>query len=287
MVRLAFRQVHRENRLVLRSPSGAFFTFVVPLMILVALNLVYGSYTIATRSHVGYPRFYTPAMAAFAITNACYVSLLTSVTLSRDIGMLKRIRGTPLPSWMYLFGRAGSAASLGLASTAAVLLVGTSMYPVTFPWQQLPELVVSVLVGTICFCLLGLAVSAAVPAANTAIPIAYGTLLPLCFISDVFFPTDTSPHWLRTLAACLPLDPLARSIEAPFMPASYDSGPLAARLGVMATWSVLAAVAILLFFRWEPQRRGTPRGLRRWRPLPAHLGGTPASNASVGVGGPP
>ena len=91
-LRLALRQVRYQNRLLLRSPSGPFFTFVIPLMVLLALNLVYGNHTIPTRAGIRFPRFYTPAMAAFAITNACYVNLLTGVTLSRDEGMLKRIR---------------------------------------------------------------------------------------------------------------------------------------------------------------------------------------------------
>ena len=69
-------------------------------MILLALGLVYGNSRMSSRGGIAYPRFFVPAIAAFAITNACYVSLLTNLVSSRDEGILKRVRGTPQPGWM-------------------------------------------------------------------------------------------------------------------------------------------------------------------------------------------
>jgi ABC-2 type transport system permease protein len=195
-------------------------------------------------------------MAAFAITNACYVNVLTGVTLSRDEGMLKRFRGTPLPAWAYLFGRAASAALVALLSTAVVLLVGTAMYPVAFPWHELGALLVAVMAGIACFSTLGLVVSAFVPTAGAALPVAYGTLLPLAFVSDVFFPMDTSPNWLRTLASAFPLRPMARSLEAPFMPGRV--GVQWAELGVVALWAAAAVALVASCFRWERSDRPCP-----------------------------
>jgi len=48
-----------------------------------------------------------------------------------------------------------------------------------------------------------------VPSADAAVPIARGTMLPLCFISDVFQPIDNAPHWLRAIASAFPLRPFA------------------------------------------------------------------------------
>jgi hypothetical protein len=56
-VRLALRQIGYQDRLLARSPTGPFFTFVIPLMVLVALNLVYGNHTIPTRGGIRFPRF--------------------------------------------------------------------------------------------------------------------------------------------------------------------------------------------------------------------------------------
>lgn len=261
VARLALQQVGYQIRLTLRSPTGPFFTFVIPLMVLVALNLVYGHHYIPGSSAIRFPRFYTPAMAAFAITNACYVNLLTGVTLSRQQGVLKRIRGTPLPSWVYLFGRAASASLLGLLSAASVFVVGTSMYPVSFPWHALPGLVFVAAAGVVCFCTLGLAASSAVRAADAALPVAYGTLLPLSFISDVFFPTSTSPAWLRLAASAFPLKPLARCLEAPFL--SRATPINWADLGIMAAWTVAGMALLAIHFPWEPAAPDRFARLRR------------------------
>ena len=250
--RLALRQIGYQNRLVVRSPTGPFFTLVIPLMVLVALNLVYGNRPITTRGGVEFSHFYTPAMAAFAITNACYVNVLTGVTLSRDEGMLKRFRGSPLPPWAYFFGRAVSAGLVALLSVTAVFVVGVSMYSVPFPWHEIGALVLATTVGIVCFTMLGLAVSVFVPTAAAALPVAYGTLLPLCFISDVFFPMDTSPYWLRMLASALPLRPLARLLEAPFLP-GYG-GIQWGEVGVVTAWAAFGAVIVATRFRWEAGR---------------------------------
>jgi ABC-2 type transport system permease protein len=251
-IRLMARQVGHQNRLLLRSRTGAFFSFVVPVMILLALGLVYGNSTMSTRGGIHYPRFFVPAIAAFAITNACYVSFLTNIVSSRDAGILKRVRGTPQPGWMYLFGRAGSAASLAVVSTVAVFVVGASLYQISFPWAQLPSLALTTLAGSVCWCSLALMVSTVVPAGDAALPVAYGTLLPLTFISDVFFPSDSSPHWLRLIASALPLRPLARSLEAPFMPAGFGGGQHWSELGVLVVYSATALLVVARSFRWEP-----------------------------------
>ena len=39
---------------------------------------------------------------AFSIITACYTNVAMGVVFSREIGVLKRLRGTPLPSWVEL-----------------------------------------------------------------------------------------------------------------------------------------------------------------------------------------
>jgi hypothetical protein len=53
---------------------------------------------------IRYADFRTPAMGVFALLNACYVNVITSVVIAREDGTLKRLHGTPLPLWI---GHAG------------------------------------------------------------------------------------------------------------------------------------------------------------------------------------
>jgi len=256
--------VHYQNVLLLRSPSAPFFTFAIPLMLLVTLDLVYGNRVIPTRGGMRFPQFYLPSMMAFALVNACYINVVNGTTLARQTGTLKRIRGTPLPGWVYLSGRVISAAILGLASAAGVAVLGTTLFDADMVWVTLPGTLTVGVFGAGCFCALGLAVTPTVPTADAALPVAYGTFLPLSFVSDVFFPSDTSPAWLRMLASALPLRPLAQSLEANFAPGTSGLGFHWPQLGVLGGWTLVAAFA-LRKFRWEPSRAVRPRRRRTVR----------------------
>ena len=50
-------------------------------------------------------RYYVAAMAAFSVVSACFTNIAMSVTFQRDAGILKRLRGTPLPASAYLGAR--------------------------------------------------------------------------------------------------------------------------------------------------------------------------------------
>ena len=102
---LVVRQVGHQLKLLARSPMAAFATLVIPLMVLLAVNLLYSGTRLGSRGGISYAQFFTPAMVAFAVVTACYMSVIPSTTLARDQGILKRIRSTLLPSWVYMTGR--------------------------------------------------------------------------------------------------------------------------------------------------------------------------------------
>lgn len=256
------RQVRYQLLLLLRSPSAPFFTLAVPYMLVVTMDLVYGSRTIPGEADLKFPQFYLPAMMAFAVVNACYTSMITGTTLARQNGILKRIRCTPLPGWVYLLGRVVSASIIALVSVVGVVVLSLTLSDARFVWGTLPGTIVTVALGMVCFSLVGLAITPLISNADGALPVAYGTILPLAFVSEVFFPASTDPDWLRRAASYLPLQPLAHSLVQNLTPGATGLGFHWAALGRMAVWSVAAAVALRLF-RWNPTRYDA-RGHRWW-----------------------
>ena len=202
-------------------------------------------------------------MAAFAVINVCYMSVITSTTLARDEGILKRIRSTPLPPWVYMAGRLGAAGLVALLSAVVVIAVGDAVYDFEIVWAAVPAALVILALGMFCFCALGLAVTVLVPRADAAFAVAWGTILPLCFISDVFEPIDHAPGWLNVIAAIFPVRPFAESLEAAFNPVAGSTALPWAHLGVLAAWGFGATAFALVAFRWEPgvgpQRRRGPQ----------------------------
>lgn len=267
LARLLAAQLRYQILLLLRTPSGPFFTFAIPLMLLVALNLVYGDQRVMTRD-ISFADFYTPSMVAFAIANACYINVVNGIVIARQSGMLKRVRGTPLPGWVYLGGRVGASGMLAALSALGVVVIGTTIFDGVMATSTAVWAVAVLVLSMACFCAVGLAVTPLVPSAEAALPFAYGSFLPVAFISDVFFPSDTSPAWLRTAASAFPVRPLARSLQNAFVGGTGFHPPWT-EMGVLGAWTISAAVLVAMTFRWEPA--GTHRGGRSERLGPSTL----------------
>jgi ABC-2 type transport system permease protein len=256
---LAARQVRYQLLLLARSPFGIFLTLVVPLLLLVSLNLIIPSNAAIAWGPGHYAQFLTPAISAFCLLSACYVTTITSVVLAREDGILKRLRGTPLPAWTYLAGRGGTAALTAIVSAGLIIAVGVVFFHVTIIWRAFGYFAAAAGLGIACFFLLGVAVTTLIPRSDTALPVAFGTMLPLAFISNVFFSAAHAPPWLNHVASAFPVAPVARAMEAGFNPATRSWPMPGTGLAAVLGWSLAAAAVIALAFRWEPgplQRRG-------------------------------
>jgi len=241
---LALRQVRYENRAFWRNPAAAFFTFVFPLMFMVIFNVLIG------RGSGEASRFFTPAIIVFAVITATYTNLAMSVTIARDEGILKRIRGTPLPAWAYLAGRILHSVVIALLLVIIVAAFGAVFYGVKVPWTHLPELVLTLVLGAATFCALGLALTAFVPNADAAPAVVNATVLPLLFISNVFIPLEGAPAWIDAVSSVFPV----RHFADAMLDVYAGNGFAWSDLGVMAAWGVAGILVALRFFSWEPRR---------------------------------
>jgi ABC-2 type transport system permease protein len=269
---LVLGQVRYQLMLLLRSPLGFFLSIVFPLLLLICLKVITPARPVGG---LPYAQWLTPAMCAFCLLNACYVTVITSMVLAREEGVLKRLRGTPLPAWTYLTGRSGSALVTSVLACAVIIATGVVLFNVHIVWHALGYFAAAALLGIVCFFLLGAAVATVVPKTETALPIAFGTMLPLAFISDVFFSVTHPPAWLHDLASAFPVAPIASAMEASFNPATQSWPMPASGLLVVLGWSAAAIVVIALAFRWEPGPAPAARGLGRSRHWPGRRHHTP------------
>jgi ABC-2 type transport system permease protein len=258
--RLLSVQIGYQLRVLVRSPLGSFATLVVPLIVLLAVNLLYKGTRLPSRGGILYTQFFTPAMIAFAVVNACYMSVVPQITLAREEGILKRIRSTPLPSWIYMAGRLCSASLVATVSAVVVTAVGVYVYDFEVVWSAVPAVLVTLALGMFCFCAVALAVTVLIPSADSALPVAWGTILPLCFISDIFIPIEGAPHWLRETASFFPLRGFADALETAFNPVAGSDALQMGHLELLAAWGVAAGAFALVAFRWEPSGGRDARG---------------------------
>jgi ABC-2 type transport system permease protein len=254
-VRLGLRQVRYEFIAFRRNPASAFFTFVFPLIFLVIFNLLFGNEELdlpGGTTHVS--TFYVPAIAALSVINACYTGLAMSMSVARDQGLLKRLRGTPLPASAFLVGRVTFMTLVALALVAIVTAFGALFYGVDVPTNTLPAFVVTLAVGAAAFSLLALAVTAFIPNSEAAPAVVNASILPLLFISDVFIRLESdSPVWLETLGNIFPVKHLSLALQTAFNPFETGSGWEPKHLAVIVLWGAIGAVIAARRFSWEPR----------------------------------
>ncbi len=252
---LLLGQVAFTNKTFWRNPASAFFTFVFPLMFLVIFNLLFGNEEteIAGRT-VRSSTFFIPAIVALSVVNACFTNIAMGISFSRDQGLLKRVRGTPLPAWAFLASRIAHASLVAVLLVAIVVAAGALFYGVSVPDNTMPGFLLTLVVGAAAFCALGLAMTAVIPNADASPAIVNATILPLLFISDVFVPLEDAPPWLLILGDVFPIKHLSEALQAAFNPFATGTGFEWGHLAVMAAWGIAGLLLAIRFFSWEPRR---------------------------------
>jgi ABC-2 type transport system permease protein len=251
---LALRQLRYEYRSFWRNPAAAFFTFMFPLMFVVLFNAIFSGDYPFEGTFVTLRTFYTPALIGFSVISACYTNIAMGVVFARDLGLLKRVRGTPLPSWAYLFGRIGNSILIAMILVVIVTAFSAIAYGVSIPTATMPAFLVSLVVGAACFCALGLAATAVVPNADAAPAVVNATILPLLFISNVFIPLEDPPALIEAIAKVFPVQHLSHALLSSYIAPHGGSGFVASDLLVLGIWTLIGIAVALRFFSWEPRK---------------------------------
>jgi ABC-type multidrug transport system permease subunit len=193
------------------------------------------------------------------VVSTAFINLCTVVAISRDEGILKRIRGTPMPPWVYLGSRIGSAVWFSLIAALIQVVAGILLFGVRVVWPLAPAALVTLLLGISCFCALGLALAAVIPNGETAPAVANFTAMPILFVSGVFFPLDDAPGWLRWIGDAFPVKHFNDALQDDFNPFTTGSGFDWAHLAVLLAWALVGTVVAVRFFQWEPRGAIRPR----------------------------
>jgi ABC-2 type transport system permease protein len=259
------RWIAARVRITLRVPRATFFTFIFPLMFLLIFSALNGNALVdapgGSGGQVRFAQFYTPSIGIFGLTMACYSSVIFGLTNARDTGLLKRVRGTPLPMPAYLASWLTAAVLTGIASVVLMFVVAVPAFGVNIYPENLPAAIVTLLLGSATLAALGLAVASLVRSADQAMPVAQLTFLPLSFISGIWFPLEGAPNWLVTIAHIFPLYHLVNAFDACFVPQTTNGGWAPGDLAVIAAWGVGALFVAMRRFRVEPAGE-PPRSLR-------------------------
>lgn len=250
--RLALHQFRFDQKTFWRNPASVGFTVLFPVMFLVLFELLFGSSSLQGLD-VDSSTYYVPAIITLAVVSATFQNLAMSVTIDRENGLLKRTRGTPLPSWAFIAGRVGNSVTVAMIMLALVALLGRIAYGVGIPWERLPAVLITLAMGAAAFSCLGLALTAVIPSQGAAAPITNLVIFPLYFLSGVLVPESEIPDGVIQFSAIFPVRHFFEAFFEAWNPLTTGAGFEWGDLAVVAAWGVAGLVVALFTFRWEPR----------------------------------
>jgi ABC-2 type transport system permease protein len=245
-VTLTWRQYRLERKMFWRNPSAAFFNFVLPLLFLAA-----GGAILSGNQHD--LNKLVPSIAGMSVMSTTFTALAYNIVFLRERGVLKRIRGTPLPSISYFGGVAANAVTNTALQIAIIVLAGRVLFGIGWP-SHWGALIVFVLVGVVSLAALGVAFAHAIPNFESTAAYVNAVFLPVVFVSFfVFDDPSGAPGFVRTIAEALPLKPLIDGLSGAMVTGSSLGSHLDA-LAVIALWGAFGLYFAVRGFSWEGSR---------------------------------
>ena len=261
LLALGLRQGAMEIKQFLRTREAVVFTMLFPVILIVIFGSVFTQEIVPG---VRFTQYFVTGMIASGLMSVGFQSLAIQIPIERDRGVLKRLRGTPMPRSVYFIGKVVVVLVIGVAETILLLAVAIAFYGVELPETTAKWLTfgwVSLLGITACT-LCGIAFSSVARTGRSAPAVVTPVALVLQFISGVFFVFTELPAWMQQIAAVFPLKWMCQGMRSVFLPEEFAANESAGswELGrvalVLAAWCVAGLVLCLTTFRWTTKRDG-------------------------------
>jgi ABC-2 type transport system permease protein len=246
-VRLLGTQLRWEQRLFWRSREAAVFVFLFPLLLFTLLTALYDGEIYDRPAAWGL----LAGMLAYGAATTAFAGLALIIVARREMGILKRIRSTPLPAATYLTAVLVSITVVFALQAVALFLLGRLLESTPWP-ENVFSLVLALALGAAAFAGLGLALTGFIRSVEGSSAVVNVLVLPMAFLSGSFGPTDDYPRALQAIGDVLPLKYLLDAVNAIYLRGEqlWDQ-PTA--VAVLAAWGALGMAIAVKKFRWEPR----------------------------------
>jgi len=255
IIGLGFLRGGLEIKQFLRQRESVVFTLAFPVILLFIFGSVFKN-TIAPG--VTFSQYFVAGMVASGLVNTGFQQLAISIPMSRDVGTLKRLRGTPMSPISYFIGKGIVVTAAMLFQVALLLGFGALLFGLHLPtspalWLRFAWLIV---LGSACSTVLGIAFSSVPKSGRGASAVVSPIVIILQFLSGVFFVFSDLPKWMQDIAAIFPLKWLTQGMRSVFLPDSFaikeaghswEIGKIALILGL---WLVIGTLASMRSFKW-------------------------------------
>ncbi len=241
------RQLRWEQLLFWRSREAAVFVFLFPLLLFALLTAVYDGRI------YGRPAAWAllAGMLAYGAANTAFSGLALIVVGRREMGVLKRIRSTPIPAGAYLAAVLFSILIVFAIQAASLFVLGKLLKSTPWPSNAV-SMVLILALGAGCFAALGLGLTGFIRSLEGSSAIVNIIVLPMAFLSGSFGPTRNYPDYLVAIGDVLPLKYLVDALNGIYLHGQHIWDKPTA-VAVLTAWGIFGIVVALRKFRWEPR----------------------------------
>jgi len=241
-----------------RQRESVVFTIFFPVMLLAIFGSIFKD-TIDKSSGVTFSQYFVAGMIASGLVNSGFQQLAIMIPMERDMGTLKRLRGTPMPISSYFIGKSLLVFYTMTIQIALLLIGGVAFYGISLPqtgykWWLFINIII---LGSACTTILGIAFSALPKSGRGASAVVSPVVIILQFFSGVFFIFSQLPSWMQHVAALFPLKWLTQAMRSVFLPDSFQAQEIAGSwesgrtFAILLAWTFAGLIISLRTFKWE------------------------------------
>lgn len=239
-------QSQAELRLFLRDKTVLLFSLFFPVITVAFFGYLNRGGQVG---EISYASFLIAGGAGMVVSSAAFQNLAAALARQRDVGILKRLGGTPLRVWTLIGAKVLVAGAIILGQTLIMIALNVLLFQAELGGNAFWTLVALVL-GIVAFSSMGIALAGLSRNADVASAAGLAVALPMQFLCGTLFPLEGMPQALRHLAQVLPLTYFVNALRGAMM---NGGGPFeyARDWIVMVGCLVVAFLVAVRTFRWE------------------------------------
>lgn len=239
-------QAQAEFRLTLRDKTVLLFSLFFPVITVAFFGYLNQGGQVG---EVSYASFLIAGGIGMVVSSAAFQNLSAALARQRDVGILKRLGGTPLRVRTLVGAKVLIAAIVILGQTLIMVILNVWLFKAELGGNLFWTLIVLTL-GAVTFSTMGIALAGLCRNADVASAAGMAVALPMQFLCGTLFPLEGMPPVLRHLAQVLPLTYFVNALRGAMLggggPAEYATDWL-----ILLGCLVVASLVAIKTFRWE------------------------------------
>lgn len=236
---------YREIKKLLRNKAKLAISLIFPLSILIIFGFGFGSSFKIPSLTIGYTDFLSVGILGMILLMYS-LSSGASVLEDKNFGFLKEIFVAPIPRSSIIIGKILGGVTVTMIHTILMLMVLIILGLEIISFYGFLTALLFMLLTSFTFLGLGLIIASFLSKSETFHILMQIVMIPIFFLSGMFFPTDNLPIWLKIPSYLNPLTYGIDGLRGALL--SVSEQPIFFDLGILCAFCVLTVASSVYIF---------------------------------------